>query len=557
MGFQNPRFNPQKGWCKMSKQHMETVGNSLADLKAKKAPKIDLVVVPTRFVTKGELQEGTTALQLAAENLRRKKVAQAADEAVLFRSVCEFAGWMTDIALRHIADINSFVDELGPEYLQEEYVGVRIGADQEEGQESDAEKKPFTVSDELRETRDKINYYLNCGDPRVVLPLEATEVAFWLSIKPFTRDELEAKMRKLVSENVLVLNRHGDISVFKETYSTHRKFDELKEPQRTSVKTQIKDAILAQVNRLREEMDQKAKAKAAQVKAKITEFIKDSDISVLEVLDKTKTGRCGALVSGGAIWFLVNINDIELLDVSGAPENGFANLVNIEGLYPGHKISVARKTLIREDGTLAKSSDAPRVEVPLEVSKNREDGEKWIASSKFAWHSVRSAIELAMDCERKRTQGLRPEEFHEGELGRYKPTTENFVFKFFDRKTREVAREVPLAGADLEVERFELPDTEDAMIRVTTYNPEFKNVLEEAGCLNPEGYLEGDRYDRCPLFIRLLLQSDFRERIARPKETQKENGHVEQNGKAQKAEPAEATDKTRVANVCADLTRFQ
>ena len=137
-----------------------------------------------------------------------------------------------------------------------------------------------------------------------------------------------------------------------------------------------------------------------------------------------------------------------------------------------------------------------------------------------------------------------PEEFHDGEVGRYKATRENFVFKFFDRKTRELEKEVSLAGADLEVERLELPDAEDLRIRVIAYNPEFKDTLEQAGCLNSEGYPEGDRYDRCPLFIRLLLQSDFRERIARAKETQKGDGHVRQNGEAKIAEPA----KVKVAS---------
>ena len=529
----------------------EEVMRSFDELaQSRKAPKIDLidlVVVPTRFVTPSELQEGMTALQLAAENLRRKKAAraeleaaQAQAEIVLWQSTWSFAEWMKDLGLRHIADIYTFVEELGEEYLDEEYVGVR---EQEEAVEGE-EKKTFTVGDRRNEVREMIDKYLNCGDPRVSLPLEATEVSFWLSIKPFSKQELIAKMRRFVSDNVLVVDKRGDIEVLRENYFLHKRFDVLKEPHRTEVKTKIRDAIMVQANRIKNEEQQTRLAKAIRVRDKLAQFIRDSDLSILEVLDETKTGQCGALVSGGGIWFRVNTDDIEILDVVGAHENGFANLVAIEEAYPEHKFRVSRKTLKGRDGSLAKASDFPRVSAPLEVSKNKDHINNWTNAAKFAWHAVRGAIEFAMECRRKAICGLTHGEFHEeGELGKYKPNMEGFVYKTFG-PDKEVKHETALTDSQLEVERFETEE-QDVKIRVTGYNPEFAEFLEKQKCLNPDGFSEGDRFSGCPVFIRLVLQRDFG-----MKPGSKGNGRA--NGHATKP-----TEDTSVANVCADLTRVQ
>lgn len=538
----SPRFTHFRKGLVMSKDKPMRGFDEL--VQSRKAPAIAIVAVPTKFVTPSELQEGATALQLAAENLRRKKAAQAQAEAVLLGSVHDFTVWMTDIGLRHIADIDAFVAELGREYLDEEYVGVREQQDQEESVES-AEKKLFTVGDRRKEVRDIIDQYLRCGDPRVVLALEATEIAFWLSIKPFSKQELIAKMRRLVNDNVLVADKRGEIEVLRENYFFHKQFDALKEPQRTEVKVKIRDAIMAQANRIRDEEQQTRLAKAIQVRAKVAQFIKDSGLPILEILDETKTGQCGALVSGGGICFRVNTDDIEILNVAGAPENGFANLMAIEEAYQGHKVRVSRRALKGKDGELVKPDESPRIQVPVEVSKNKDDANRWINASKFAWHAIRGAIEFAMECHRKATQGLTHDEFHEeGELGKYKPDMEGFVYKIFG-PDKEVKQETLLTDSQLEVERFETEEG-DVKIRVTGYNSEFVEFLEKQKCLNPDGFSEGERFSGCPSFIRLVLQRDFG---MRPK-AKGTNGRA--NGPA--AKPAESTS---IANVCADLTRVQ
>jgi len=531
----------------------EEVMRSFDELaQSRKAPKIDLidlVVVPTRFVTPSELQEGMTALQLAAENLRRKKAAraeleaaQAQAEIVLWQSTWSFAEWMKDLGLRHIADIYTFVEELGEEYLDEEYVGVR---EQEEAVEGE-EKKTFTVGERRNEVREMIDKYLNCGDPRVSLPLEATEVAFWLSIKPFSKQELIAKMRRFVSDNVLVVDKRGDIEVLRENYFLHKRFDALKEPHRTEVKTKIRDAIMVQANRIKNEEQQTRLAKVSQAKAKVAQFIKDSDLPILEVLDETKTGQCGALVSDGGIWFRVNTDDIEILDVVGAPENGFANLVAIEEAYQGQKVRVSRKALKGKDGELAKPDESPRIQVPVEISKDKDNANRWINANKFAWHAVRGAIEFAMECQRRVIYGLTHDEFHrERELGKYKPNMAGFVYNIFG-PDKEVKHETALTDSQLEVERFETEEG-DVKIRVTGYNPEFAEFFESHKCLLPQGFFEGERFVGCPALIKLVLQRDFGIKTRSPKGT---NGR--ENGYATKP-----TEDTRVANVYADLTRVQ
>lgn len=545
----------------MSKQTGKSaVATSFSDIgKVAKAPIIKIVALPKQFITPEELSEGKTALELAAENLRRKRVAQAAEERELLDSVNAYTLWMVDIGLPHMADINRYVAELGPEYLQEEYIQPEETESTEKGEEAEeeGEKKIFTIGDRLHEIRKEIDTYLACGDPRVTLPLEATEIAFWISSKDMNRKELEAKMRQLCNEkeNVLVSQtRYGEIEVLSRYYSFHSRFNQVKDPLKTEVKSKIREALGNQEKRIRGEEEQTAAAKSAEIKAKTAQFITSSDLKILEAMDTDKTGKCAGIVPGGAIWFEVSEEYIELLDATGTPENGFADMVRIEADYPGEKIRIARKSLAK-DGVLAKSKDFTKVEIPLEVSKGTEDGEKWIAAATFVWSIVRQAINLALTRQRKNSEGLLPKEFHEGELGKYRPDTEGFVFNFLpDPKNRQVKEEIPFSGAGIEVERFENQPGE-TRLRVIAFNPEFKEALEKTGCLEPGGFPEGHHYDGCKHCLKLMLQSDFGRKMRRfPQNPAPKNDHDAQKIDGQTAKP---TEDTRVANVCADLTRVQ
>ncbi len=528
---------------------MKEVGRDLKTLRIPERGEIGLIEIPSQLVTADMLAKGATALEIAKANLLAKKDRQRQEEekrkeerALFYESLIEFEKWMVDLVLPQIAEIDQCVAEVGKGLLDEEYV-MESGDEAATGQKKQAEdqKKIFTVGDRLKELRAAIDVYSQGDYTPAALSVEATEIAFWLSTKPFTKMELLNEVGRLVKANVLVSDRNGDVKVFGDSYAIHGRFnnEQLEEPHRTRAKAKIKDAVRSQNQRIKNEYFQEMKLKTA-------EFIGASTLPVIDALDETKTGMCGALVSGGAVLFRVDADSIEIIDAVGAPAsaNGFALLKAVNETYPDNQVRVIRNSL-KLNGRLARPDESPRFISPPEISKDRDMSDQYIKAGKFAWHTVRSAIKKAQDDLRKTTEGLLPDEFHKQEYGKYKPTTKEFVHKVFEGS--KVLEETSLASLDLEVERFQKPESRATAIRIVTYNQEFRDLMDKNGCTLGEEYPEGERgsdqYNELPQLLKRIIQRDFHERIeSRQEEISKKAAKVVNGKRISEPDDADVAD---------------
>jgi len=205
--------------------------------------------------------DGKAALDLIFEQLETEQAAEqkAQEDQRLaeqqakkeqMESICEFVAWMKECPLKFIQDVESKLSLLDPQ-RREKFLKSEIPG-----------SHGITVGEQKKAYEKEIRDAKKGDDLTIELCLTVAEETFWLSAKHFSSEELEGKIRGLVTKNVIQENLQGSIEgLGKVKYFLAERFDNLDSTIKADLENQLKTEISNQVIRLKKETREENKEK--------------------------------------------------------------------------------------------------------------------------------------------------------------------------------------------------------------------------------------------------------------------------------------------------------
>lgn len=501
--------------CLTLEQYREAVRTG--EVRFKTAPPTITKVEVPQFSIKED--DRRTGLSRAKESIlqRRKKLKD--DKEAQKESIRQFRAWMWGVALPFIRDVAQMVvdPEVGPEILEEEYVGP-------EGED----KKEITIGGQRDEFRKEIDRYQKCNDPTIALNLLVAEQVFWLSTEGISEEKLSLEFDRMIDQKILEENPMGSIESFRRIrFSLHQRFLVLEEEERNSLAQEIKGAIDEQVQRLRREARKALEEAENQMAERRETLLKKHTMRPIDLFEGAD-GMCLFVEKNRKGFLLLQAegNHITCVEGAGYFKESFESLKGLEATY-GSVVSIERRSLKNSSGQLRNSQNPPEIQVPSVVAGS--DFKFWISAGRFIWHTSRNILALVLGEELQEREEQNPEpaerkrefkkfvpreltraEFYQRNFfGYYDVVLEQWVWWVKDQKDPKngAQHQETVQGLHLRIERFKGEEGE-RRLRVVSFSQEHKEFLEKVGCLDPKGYFDSENGCKSAFLDKVLSWDD-------------------------------------------------